>query len=45
MALQNCVPFLRMWVVYDEVVLIKSPIVFGCVLNQSHKHWLLANAL
>jgi hypothetical protein len=32
-------------VIYEDVVQVLSPIVSDCVLNQSHEHWLLLDAL
>jgi hypothetical protein len=45
MTLQSHVPSPRIWVVCEVVVNILSPIVNGCILNQSQGHWLLLNAL
>jgi hypothetical protein len=44
-ALQIHVASLRTWVVCELVVKVLFPIVFGCVLNQSHGHRLLIDVL
>jgi len=33
------------WYIYHIIVVCLSPIVTICVLNHSHRHWLLSNAL
>jgi hypothetical protein len=35
MVLQSCIPSPRTWVVHEAFVKVLSPIMTGCVLNQS----------
>ncbi len=45
MRVTNHVPPLLTWHISQIVIDVLSLVISACVLNQSHGHWLLSNAL